>query len=97
MTDYAPFDAAEHLNTDQDIAAYLEAVLAEVEATDDVSYFAHALGVVARTRNMSQLARDARMSREGLYKALSSDGNPSFASILKITRSLGLRLTFEPA
>ncbi|WP_298747726.1 addiction module antidote protein [uncultured Brevundimonas sp.] len=97
MTDYAPFDAAEHLKTDQDIATYLEAVLAEVEATDDVSYFAHALGVVARTRNMSQLARDARMSREGLYKALSSDGNPSFASILKITRSLGLRLTFEPA
>jgi probable addiction module antidote protein len=97
MSEYAPFDSAEHLKTDEDVAAYLDAVLEEVEATDDVGYFAHALGVVARSRNMSQLARDAQMSREGLYKALSADGNPSFASILKITRSLGLRLAVEPA
>lgn len=97
MTDvtFAPYDTADHLKTEADVALYLEAVMEE--AGDDPAFIAHALGVVARARNMSQLARDTDMSREGLYKALSSDGNPSFATILKVTRALGLKLSFEAA
>jgi probable addiction module antidote protein len=56
---------------------------------------AAALGAVARARNMSQLARDTGLTREGLYKALSPDGNPSFASVAKVARALGFTLTFQ--
>ena len=61
----------------------------------DPALVAHALGVIARARNMSQLARDTGLSREGLYKALSSDGNPSLDTIMKAARSLGYRLKLE--
>jgi probable addiction module antidote protein len=88
------WDSAEHLKTDDDIAAYLQA--ATDEAGADAAFIAHALGVVARARNMSQLSRDTGISREGLYKALSPDGNPSFATVIKVADSLGLRIAFKP-
>lgn len=87
------WDVTEHLQTEKEIAAYLEAA---AEA-DDPKLMAVALGDVARARNMSQLARDAGMTREGLYKALSGKSNPSFATIAKITKAMGLEITFRPA
>ena len=63
---------------------------------DAAAFIAHALGAVARARNMSQLARDTGMTREGLYKALSGEGNPGFATIMKVAQALGLRMTFRP-
>ncbi|RIK92633.1 MAG: putative addiction module antidote protein [Proteobacteria bacterium] len=92
---FSRYDTADYLKSEEDIIAYLEAVMEEGD--DDPAYIARALGVVARARNMSQLARDAGMSREGLYKALSEDGNPSFATIVKVAHALGLRLSFKPA
>ena len=92
---FSRFDTADYLKTKADIAAYLEAVIEE--GGDDPASITHALGVVARARNMSQLARDTGLTREGLCKALSADGNPGFATILKVTRSLGLKLAFHAA
>jgi probable addiction module antidote protein len=89
------YDTADYLKTEKDIARYLEAVMDE--GGDDAAYVAHALGVVARARNMSQLARAAGMTREGLYKALSRKGNPSFATVLKVAKALGLEVHFKPA
>ena len=89
------WDSAEFLSTEEDIAAYLEAVLEE--GGEDPTYVVQALGVIARARNMSQLARDAGMSREGLYKALSEDGNPSFATVTKIAKALGLEIKIQSA
>lgn len=92
---FSRFDAADYLETEADIAAYLEAAIEE--AGDDPAVIARALGVVARARNLSQLARDVGMSREGLYKALSGEGNPSFATVMKVAHALGLRMSFRPA
>ena len=89
---FSPFDAADYLSTFEDVAAYLEAVIDEGD--DDPALIAQALGAIARSGNVSELARRAGMSREGLYKALSADGNPSFATVLKVSRALGLRLLF---
>ncbi|MEZ0471138.1 addiction module antidote protein [Luteimonas salinilitoris] len=69
---------AEYLKTDADITAYLDACFDE--APDDPAFLLHALGTVARARNMSRLARDSGLTHEGLYKALSSDGSPSFGT-----------------
>lgn len=91
---YSRYDTADYLKTEQDIAMYMEAVMEE--SGDDANLIAHALGDVARARNMSQLARDVGMTREGLYKALSSQGNPSFATIMKVAKALGLQLCFQP-
>jgi probable addiction module antidote protein len=88
------WDSAEHLKMDEDIAAYLNAAMEE--GSDDPAFLAHALGVAARAHNISQLARDAGMTRAGLYRALSSDGNPSFATVAKVARALGYRMTFKP-
>jgi len=88
------WDSAEHLKTEEDIQLYLEACLEE--ADDDPALIVHALSVIARAKNMSQLARDAGLSREGLYKALSPDGNPSFATVAKVSKALGFRLTVLP-
>ena len=88
------WDSAEHLRTEEDIQLYLEACLEE--AGDDPAFIVHALGVVARVRNMSQLARDAGITREGLYKALSAEGNPSFATVAKIAKALGFKLSVQP-
>ena len=89
------WDSAEYLKTDEDIQLYLDACLEE--AADDPSFILHALGVIARAKNMSQLARDTGLTREGLYKALSADGNPSFATVAKVTKALGYRLSVEPS
>ncbi len=89
------WDSAEYLNTDEDIQAYLEAVLEE--GGDDPAYIIHALSVIARAQNMSRLAREAGISREGLYKALSKEGNPTFATVAKIARALGLQIKFKTA
>jgi probable addiction module antidote protein len=90
---FAPFDSAEYINTFEDVTAYLEAVLED--SYDDPKVIAAALGAIARSRNLSQIAREAGMSREGLYKALSADGNPTLATVLKVAHALGLRLHFE--
>lgn len=92
---FSRYDSADYLKTEDEILAYLDAVMAE--GGDDPALLAHALGVVARARNISQLARDTGMSREGLYKALSGEGNPSFATIAKVAKALGLRINFTSA
>ena len=89
---FSRYDTADYLKTESDIAAYLEACLEQ----DDPALLAAALGDVARARNMSQLARDTGMTREGLYKALSGQGNPSFATVMKVAQALGLKLSFKP-
>ena len=83
------WDSAEHLKTDEDMAAYLEACLQE--AGDDAAFIAKALGNIARAKGMTQLSKDTGLGRESLYKALSGEGNPSFATILKVTHALGLK------
>ncbi len=85
-----PYDVAEYLDTPEDIAAYLEAWL--TEAPDDAAGIARALGDVARAKGMTQVAKDAGLSRESLYRALSTEGNPSFATVIKVARALGVRL-----
>ena len=84
------YDVAEQLRTPREMAAYLDAWLEE--APDDATGIARAFGDIARARGMTQVARDAGLSRESLYKALGKDGNPSFATILKVARALGVRL-----
>jgi probable addiction module antidote protein len=85
-----PYDTADYLQTEEERALYLEACLEE--AGDDPAFIAKALGNIARARGMSQLAHDTGLGRASLYKALSGEGNPSFATILKVTRALGLKL-----
>jgi probable addiction module antidote protein len=82
-----PWDSAAYLERDDDIANYLEAVFED----GDPALITHALGVVARAKGMSQIAQAAGLGRESLYKALSPDGNPEFATVLKVMRALGLR------
>ena len=82
------WDAAEHLKTDADRAAYLEAALEE----GDPSLVAAALGDIARARGMSVIAKQTGLGRESLYKSLSPDGNPEIATVLKVLKALGLRL-----
>ena len=89
------WDSAAHLETEADMALYLQASMEE--AGDDAAFIAKALGTIARAKGMSQLARDTGMGRESLYKALSGEGNPSFATILKVTHALGLKLHAAPA
>jgi len=83
-----PWDAAEHLATEEDMAAYLEAALED----GDPALIAAALGDIARAKGMSEIARETGLGRESLYKALSPDGNPEFSTVLKVVRALGLRL-----
>jgi probable addiction module antidote protein len=92
-TGVRPFDPAAYLDSPEALLAYLEGVFADGEASE----IADALGVVARARGMSQLAEDTGLTRQALYKALSSDGNPEFATVLKVIRAFGLRLHPEPA
>ena len=84
------WDSAEYLKTEEDMALYLDACLQE--AGDDAAFIVKALGIIARTKGMSQLSRETGLGRESLYKALSGDGNPSFATILKVTNALGIKL-----
>lgn len=90
---FSQFDPADYLTTFDDVAAYLEAVIDE--GNDDPAVITQALGAIARSHNLSEIARQAGMSREGLYKALSANGNPSFATVVKVSRALGLRVHFE--
>ena len=94
-TKTVPYDVAEQLRTPDEMAAYLDAWLAE--APDDPVGIARALGDIARAKGMSQVARDTGLSRESLYKALSENGNPSFATVLKVAKALGLRLHAQAA
>lgn len=87
-TKILPWDPAEHLETEEDMAIYLEAALEDGEP----SLAAAALGDIARARGMSQLARETGLGRESLYKALSPDGNPELSTIMKVIQALGLRL-----
>jgi probable addiction module antidote protein len=92
-TKTVPYDVAEQLRTPEEMAAYLNAWL--TEAPEDFAGIARALGDIARAKGMSQVARDAGLSRESLYKALSENGNPSFATVLKVAKALGVRLHAE--
>lgn len=94
-TKTVPYDVAEQLRSPEEMAAYLDAWLAE--APEDAAGIARALGDIARAKGMTEVAREADLSRESLYRALSEDGNPSFATILKVARALGLRLHAEAA
>ncbi|MEQ1660187.1 MAG: addiction module antidote protein [Hylemonella sp.] len=89
------WDSAEHLKTDEDMVDYLQACLDE--AGDDAAFIAKALGTIARAKGMTQLAHDTGLGRESLYKALSGEGNPSFATILKVMSALGIKLHAEVA
>ena len=90
--DTRPYDTAEYLDSEEAIAAYIDAVLED----GDPALIAHALGTVARARGMSQIAREAGLSRENLYRALSAEGNPEFGTVLRVLKALGLRLTAAP-
>lgn len=87
------WDSAQRLQTPEDAVMYFEACLEE--AGDDAAFIAKALGNIARARGMTQLASDTGLGRESLYKALSGDGNPSFETILKVMRALGLQFRVE--
>lgn len=87
------FDVVEFLEDEEDIQEYLNAAIEE----NDTKYLFKALGNIARARNISQLSKEVGMSREGIYKALSGEGNPSFQTVSKITKALGLKLHFTGA
>ncbi len=94
-TETSPYDVAEHLQTPEDMAAYLEAAIEE--AGDDAAFVAKALGDIARAKGMTQVACDAGLSRESLYKALSGERNPTLDTVLRVVAALGLKLCAEPA
>jgi len=87
------WDASEYLETEEDIAAYLNAAIEE----GDPALLQAALGDIAKARGMSSIAREVGVSRESLYKSLSANGNPSFQTISKVARALGLQMSFVPA
>ena len=89
------YDVAEHLRNPEEMAAYLEACMEEADG--DAAFIAKALGNITRAKGMSQVARDAGVSRESLYKALSGERNPSFDTILKVIGALGIKFHAEPA
>ena len=91
----SPYDVAEHLRTPEEMAAYLEAAMEEADG--DAAFIAKALGDIARAKGMSQVACDAGLSRESLYKALSGDRNPSLDTVLRVVGALGLKLRAEAA
>ena len=85
----SPWDSAELLATPEDIAAYIEAAFED----GDPSVITHALGVVARAKGMSQLARECGLSREALYKALMPDGDPKLSTLFSVLKALGMKIT----
>jgi len=87
---FSRWDSADYLKTEEDIELYFE--LCVQEDPGDGSLIRRALGSIARARGMSQLARDTGLAREGLYKALSPEGNPEFATVMKVIKALGLKL-----
>ncbi|KQQ29334.1 Cro/Cl family transcriptional regulator [Methylobacterium sp. Leaf123] len=93
MTEVSPYDSAEFLDSDEAVAAYLAAAVEE----GDAALFRRALGVAARARGMTQIARETGLSRESLYRALSDDGNPSLDTALRVLNALNVRLTASAA
>jgi probable addiction module antidote protein len=91
---FSRWDAADYLKSEDDVAAYLQACIEE--APNDPALVAAALGDVARARGMVRLARETGLTREGLYKALSKDGNPNFGTVLKVLHALGIKITLQP-
>ncbi len=91
-TETRSWDIVDSLNSDESIAAYLDAALED----GDPQLILAALGDIARAKGMTEVARNAGLGRQSLYKALSSEGNPEFATVLKVIKSLGLRLTVSP-
>ncbi len=87
------WDSAEYLKTDEDIAAYLDAVLEE----GDPALVSHALGIIARARGINQMADETGLARDILCSALSTEGKPEFATVMKVVNALGLRLHTHPA
>ena len=87
------WDIQDHLKTDEDRQAYLEAALEE--AGDDPVYIAHILGDIAKSYGMTKLAQETGLSREGLYKSFGKQGNPSFVTVSKVANAVGLKLTFQ--
>jgi len=87
------YDIAEHLNNEEEMQMYLNEIL----ENGDPALVLSALGDIARARNMSQLSREVGMSREGLYHALSGEGNPTFSTMMKITKALGMKINFTGA
>lgn len=92
---FSRFDVADHLNSEEDMANYLAAAMEE--GGDDPAFIAAVLGDIARAKGMVQLAKDTGITRDGLYKALRAEGNPSFGMILKVVKALGLQLTAKTA
>lgn len=92
---FKTYDVADFLRTEKDMALYLNACFEE--AGDDAAYIAAALGDIARAKGMQDIATATGLSREGLYRTLSKDGNPSFSAILKVMKALGLKLRPEAA
>ena len=92
VSELPEFDAAEYLNNDEEVAAYLTAVLEE----NDASLLAAALGDIARARGMTQVAKDSGITREALYKALRPGSEPRFDTISRVSATLGVRLVAEP-
>jgi len=92
-----PFDAANYLQTAQDVADYLDAVMEDSLEHDDTSLIAAALGDVARANGMAEIAERTGLSRESLYRALSADGNPTLSTLQGVLKTLGLRLAVVPA
>ena len=90
-----PYDVAAQLRTPEEMAAYLDTWLEE--APDDAAGIARTLGDIARAKGMTIVAKEAGLSRESLYRALSADGNPSFATVLKVAKALGVKLHAEAA
>jgi len=91
----APYDVVDHLRSPEEMAAYLDAWFEEFP--DDVSGIARAVGDIARAKGMTQVAKDAGLSRESLYRALSQEGNPSLSTILKVLAAVGLKLSVSVA
>ena len=87
---FSRYDTADYLKTEEDMALYLDACIEEDPG--DGSLIRTALGSIARAKGMSQLARDTGISREGLYRALSAEGNPEFSTVMKVIRALGIKL-----
>jgi len=92
---FSRYDTADYLKTEEDMALYLDACIEEDPG--DGSLIRTALGSIARAKGMSQLARDTGISREGLYRALSAEGNPEFSTVMKVIRALGVKLHAEVA
>jgi probable addiction module antidote protein len=93
MIETTRFDAAEYLDTTERQAAYITAAL----ETGDPEFVRDAIGIVARARGMAEIAREAELNRESLYKALGESGNPEFGTVMRVLKALGLTLSAHPA